>query len=236
MDSLRYNNPLTKKNNEIDFLLIGVSVVIGLVVVVIIYYVYTYSSKKSHPSNTKVTTTTTKPELSQEQNNALKQESDEMHQDTLPGANQVFNIADNLFTYDDAEAVCKAHGAELADYNQLVEAYKKGANWCNYGWTKGQLALYPIQPEYWNKLQETKDEVKRGACGVPGINGGLFENKNIQLGVNCYGPKRAPKGDERLKDVFVSDKERDIMQKVVSFRKQLGNFKLSSFNEDKWHM
>ena len=27
----------------------------------------------------------------------------------------------------------------------IIEAYKKGAEWCNYGWTQGQLATYPTQ-------------------------------------------------------------------------------------------
>ena len=38
------------------------------------------------------------------------------------GTKQVFHIADNLFTYDDAEAVCRAYGADLATYDHMVEA------------------------------------------------------------------------------------------------------------------
>ena len=52
-----------------------------------------------------------------------------------PSEKQVFNISNNIYTYDDAEAVCKAFGAELADYHQLKDWYQKGADWCNYGWT-----------------------------------------------------------------------------------------------------
>jgi hypothetical protein len=147
--------------------------------------------------------------------------------------NQVFNVADNIFTYDDAEAVCKAYGSELATYEQLVEAYKQGANWCNYGWTQGQMALFPIQKEFWDKVQENDPE-RRSDCGVPGINGGYFENKNQQFGVNCYGPKRAPRTDESLKQTYLSDKERELQQKIFNFKRQLGNFKLTPFNEDKW--
>ena len=227
------NNTLNNtKRDEINFLLIGVSVVVGLIVVVIIYYVYTYTSKSV--DTTKTTTAVVDNEKLDARNEALKREEDEMYQTSVRGPSQVFNVADNLFSYDDAEAVCQAYGAELADYTQMVDAYKKGANWCNYGWTKGQLALFPIQPEYWAKIQDTDDETKKGACGVPGINGGYFENKNLQFGVNCYGPKRAPKGEERIKSVFVSDKEREIQQKVLNFQKQLGNFKLTPFNEDRW--
>jgi hypothetical protein len=221
-------NPLQRKD-EIDFLLVGVSVVIGLIVVVIIYYVYTYTSSSSVSKQDATEITQIK-----EEDEYIKESQKKMFQDNTTGNSQVFNIADNVFSYDDAEAVCRAYGAELADYTQMVDAYKNGANWCNYGWTKGQLALYPIQPEFWNKMQETDDDNKRGACGVPGINGGYFENKNLQFGVNCYGSKRAPQGDERIKNVFVSDKEREIQQKVINFRKQLGNFKLTPFNENTW--
>jgi hypothetical protein len=228
------NNTLNStKKDEIDFLLIGVSVVVGLIVVVIIYYVYTYTSK-SVDTTTKTTASVVDANKMKEREEALEKEKDEMYQTNKVGSSQVFNIKDNLFSYDDAEAVCRAYGAELADYTQMVDAYKKGANWCNYGWTKGQLALFPIQPEYWAKMQDTDDETKKGACGTPGINGGYFENKNLQFGVNCYGPKRAPNGEERIKSVFVSDKERELQQKVLNFKKQIGNFKLTPFNEDKW--
>ena len=69
------------------------------------------------------------------------------------GEKEVFNIRDNVFTYNDAKAVCAAHGARLASLDEVVKAYKNGANWCSYGWSKDQLALYPIQKEYWAQLQ-----------------------------------------------------------------------------------
>lgn len=226
------------RKQEIDFLLVGVSVVVGLVVLVIVYYVYKYTSSnvpESKKQNIIATQTTYNAENARMKDEALKREENEVYTTSGVGDKQVFNISDNLFTYDDAEAVCRAYGAELADYNQLLDAFKKGANWCNYGWTKGQLALYPIQPEFWNKMQETDDDDKKGACGVPGINGGYFENKNLQFGVNCYGPKRQPIGEEKIKNIYVSDKERELQQKVLNFRKQLGNFRVAPFNENKWN-
>ena len=63
---------------------------------------------------------------------------------TEDSVNEVFNIRDNIFTYNEAKAVCAAHGARLATIEDLIAAYDKGANWCSYGWTQGQLALYPI--------------------------------------------------------------------------------------------
>jgi hypothetical protein len=66
------------------------------------------------------------------------------------------------------------------------------------------------------------------------IQGGYETNKNLQFGVNCYGDKRGPVGDERMKHEYVTDKERALRQKIAMFQKQLGNFRLSPFNEDKW--
>ena len=48
---------------------------------------------------------------------------------------EVFNLSENKYTYDDAKLACKSFGAELATITQLNKAHKKGANWCNYGWS-----------------------------------------------------------------------------------------------------
>ena len=60
---------------------------------------------------------------------------------------QVFNIPGNHYTYDDAKAMCKAYNAELATYDQVEQAYNLGADWCNYGWSDGQMALFPTQKQ-----------------------------------------------------------------------------------------
>lgn len=49
-----------------------------------------------------------------------------------PGDQEVFNISNNLYTYEDAPAVCKAFGATLATAKQVEQAYQNGADWCNY--------------------------------------------------------------------------------------------------------
>ena len=36
--------------------------------------------------------------------------------------------------------------------------HKKGANWCNYGWSANSMALYPTQKDYYNKLQKGDDK------------------------------------------------------------------------------
>ena len=40
---------------------------------------------------------------------------------------------DNYYDYENAKALCKAYGAELATYDQIEKAYNSGAEWCNYG-------------------------------------------------------------------------------------------------------
>ena len=106
----------------------------------------------------------------------------------LPGKKEVFNIAVDKYTYTDAEPLCKAFGAELATYDQVKDAFNKGADWCNYGWVKGQSAVYPTQQATYDKLQ-AGPEKQRMACGVPGVNGGYFDNPELRFGVNCYGTK-----------------------------------------------
>ena len=108
----------------------------------------------------------------------------------LPPNKQVFNIASNIYTYADAAPLCKALGAELATYEQVKEAYQRGADWCNYGWVKGQAAVYPTQKETYDKLQQGPED-QRGACGQIGVNGGYFDNPGLRFGVNCYGTKPA---------------------------------------------
>jgi hypothetical protein len=67
---------------------------------------------------------------------------------------QVFNIPGNHYTYNDAKAICNAYGAKLATYQQIESAYKNGGEWCNYGWSDGQMALFPTQQQTYNNLQK----------------------------------------------------------------------------------
>ena len=100
---------------------------------------------------------------------------------------EVFNIKDNVFTYKESKDVCRAFDSELASKKQVEMALENGANWCNYGWSKGGVALYPIQQNYYDQLKKSNSD-KKNQCGYPGINGGKF-NPNFKFGVNCYGVK-----------------------------------------------
>ena len=121
-------------------------------------------------------------------NSRYNENIDGPRQSQPPKKNEVYNIDQNIFTYDEAPLVCKAFGGKLATPQQLISAHKKGANWCNYGWSQNQMGLFPIQKKFYDALQEGPEKY-RNDCGKPGINGGYFEDKNLKLGVNCYGPK-----------------------------------------------
>ena len=89
------------------------------------------------------------------------------------------------FDYSMAKSVCKAYDATLASLSQIKQAYDKGAEWCDYGWSEDGMVLYPTQEESWKEYQKEKKD----KCGIPGINGGYNLRKGQRLGVNCYGVK-----------------------------------------------
>ena len=154
--------------------------------------------------------------------------------------NEVFNIRNNLYTYDEAKSVCSIYGATLANYDQVESAYNDGGEWCNYGWSDGQMGLFPTQKDTWNKLQKT-DRAKN-ACGRPGINGGFIKNKNVRMGVNCYGKKPKPSDKEKaLMSANVEDKlpesaaDRALRTKMDIWKKNADKFLIvNSFNKKDW--
>jgi hypothetical protein len=148
------------------------------------------------------------------------------------GSKQVFNVARNLYTFSDAEPLCKAFGAELATYDQVKDAYKSGADWCNYGWVKGQLAVYPTQKATYDKLQHGPEE-ERMSCGLPGVNGGYFPNADQRFGVNCYGPRPAESAlDERLQTEEKSATAFD--REVNHFKSELDSIGVNPWSAKQW--
>jgi len=103
------------------------------------------------------------------------------------GENEVFNVSNNVYSYEEAQEVCTAFDASLATYDQIEHSYKNGGEWCNYGWSAGQMAFFPTQKKTWETLQ--KSEGTKHACGRPGINGGFIDNPYVRFGANCYGKK-----------------------------------------------
>ena len=151
---------------------------------------------------------------------------------------EVFNIQDNVYTYDDAKAICKAYDAKLATYNQIENAYNQGGEWCSYGWSSDQMILYPTQKKTYNKLQKTKGH--EHDCGRPGINGGYIGNKKAKFGVNCYGIKPPITRKEKIlmerNNIYPeSKKDRCEKKKVKNLKKYLKDIAISPFNRDLWN-
>ena len=153
-----------------------------------------------------------------------------------PGNSQVFTVNSNKYTYYDAEPLCKALGAELATYDQVKEAWAKGADWCNYGWVKGQQALFPTQEETYKKL-ELGPEDQRLTCGKPGVNGGFFDNPELRFGVSCYGPKPAQSEHDAIEQsagIPMSPDALEYDKKVAQFKSETGSIGILPFNTKTW--
>jgi hypothetical protein len=150
---------------------------------------------------------------------------------------QVFNIPGNYYTYDNAKALCSAYGADLASYDQIEKAYNNGAEWCNYGWSANQLALFPTQKKTYDNLQNISGH--ENDCGRPGINGGYIANPNVKFGVNCYGNKPKITGDEeelmKTTSPYPETQEDIAFQKKIDIMKNnLDQILVSPFNYDSW--
>ena len=230
---------------EPNFILIGVAAVFGLIIIVLMYYSISFKNERiaRMPSKKQVaqvkneTIMNTLPVAVDNQGyysavDAATQSSTSNDKVSNSNMKQVFNVRENIYTLDDAPAVCGALGADLASVKQLISAHKNGADWCNVGWTKDGLAAYPIQYSTWKTLQDNNPN-KRNMCGKPGIN--LSRNDpNLLYGVNCYGVKPEPKGNEIVKNVIMSDKQRELQKKISEFQKNVNSIGISPFNTDKW--
>ena len=151
---------------------------------------------------------------------------------------EVFHIPNNKYTYKDAKEVCNAYGARLAKYDEVENAYNKGGEWCSYGWSKNQLALFPTQKKTYDKLQ--KKDGHENDCGRPGVNGGYIDNKNVKYGINCFGfkPKMRDQEKELMKTQSIypkTEEDRKFERNVDKWRNKLPEIMLSPFNSNSWN-
>lgn len=149
----------------------------------------------------------------------------------LFGRREVFHIANQDYTFEQARCKCESYNAKLATYDQLVDAYNDGAEWCSYGWSNGQRAYYPTQKCNWQK----KSPEERLKCGNPGLNGGFFADPYLKFGVNCYG--RKPRGKiSKLKDPVCNNgvKYCELPQNFGASNR-LETDEIAPFNGNKWN-
>jgi hypothetical protein len=156
---------------------------------------------------------------------------------TIKFKKQVFNIPGNYYNYPNAKALCQAYGSKLATYKQVEDSYDNGGEWCNYGWSEGQMALFPTQQKTFDNLQKIKGH--ENDCGRPGVNGGFMANPNIRFGVNCYGNK--PKITQEEEDLMKTATPYPETIQDIAFQKRVDYWKdkidqilVSPFNYDTW--
>lgn len=155
----------------------------------------------------------------------------------LSDQSQVFHVPGNTLVYEDAKAVCDAYGARLATYNEVEDAYNKGAEWCSYGWSDDQLALFPTQKDTYKHLQGI--EGHENDCGRPGINGGFIANPAVRFGANCFGYKPKITGAEQKAmdtDSEYPKTRKDMVfeRRVDYWRQKLPEVTVAPFNKTTW--
>jgi hypothetical protein len=139
--------------------------------------------------------------------------------------NQVFHVP-GQYDYQNAKALCKAYMGKLATLNQVNDAYKKGGEWCDYGWSDDKMVLFPTQYKTW---QQYKDAGVT-PCGRPGVNGGYNSNLLQKLGANCFAPKPAQTG-EIVAPVMP---QAAVDERVKYWATELPKIKVSPFNYTAW--
>lgn len=155
---------------------------------------------------------------------------------------EVFHVGGNKYNYKEAKAICKAYNSELASYSQVENAYNKGGEWCSYGWSKDQMALFPTQKVTWDKLQKTGKcgpNAHNNDCGRPGVNGGFIDNPMVRFGVNCYGIKPEESEEDKKRNdsmqPYPKTKEEIELDKMAAkYKKKIKDMDLRSFNKLKW--
>jgi hypothetical protein len=226
-----YNNLNSKVsvNGKPKLIMISAAALLGFIIIIISYYIIKgkrTTSVSQASNNVKAASNNVKASSSVSSN---KVDSGRMPLDEK----EVFNIKRNIYALEDAEAACKVFDSEVATMDQLIDAHKAGADWCNVGWTKDGIAAFPVQKETWLKTQDNEPG-RRNECGMTdGINVARSDS-HLLYGVNCYGKKPEPRGIEKIKTKYLSDKEKAMLKKLQEFRQNKKEMYLQPFNEDKW--
>lgn len=150
---------------------------------------------------------------------------------------EVFHIPGNNYTYEDAKAMCKAYNSDLASYDQIKKSHGSGGEWCSYGWSKDQLALFPTQKSTYEKLKQIPGH--ENDCGRPGINGGFIDNPKVKFGVNCFGykPEITPQESDFMANqphYPKSAEDKRIDAKIEVYKEKIPEIMLAPFNKTKW--
>jgi hypothetical protein len=213
----------------------GIIIVIVLVILIIINGLQYFFSISVTAYLTDLFTNTPKLDIIVDQNTNTSPSPSPVPE--IKFKKQVFNIPGNYYNYTNAKALCQAYGANLATYQQIEDSYRNGGEWCNYGWSDGQMALFPTQQKTFDNLQKIKGH--ENDCGRPGVNGGYMINPKLRFGVNCYGnkPKITDEEEELMQYTtpYAETAEDIAFQKRVEFWKnKVGQILVSPFNYNTW--
>tara|TARA_Y100000591_G_C21699126_1_gene627365 strand:+ start:152 stop:1000 length:849 start_codon:yes stop_codon:yes gene_type:complete len=177
------------------------------------------------------------PEIDIAIDNLQPSESSQDDKVKLGDKSEVFHIPGNTLVYKDAKALCDAYGARLATYDEIEDAYNKGAEWCSYGWSENQLALFPTQKKTYDHLQTV--EGHENDCGRTGVNGGFIANPAVRFGANCFGykPKITSEEQDAMDNAPEYPKTRKDMafeRRVDYWRQKLPEVTVAPFNKSTW--
>lgn len=166
--------------------------------------------------------------------NETEPEQEECQNTDYDSNKEVFHITNNKYTYRAAKDACEEYDARLATYDEIERAYNNGANWCSYGWSKDQLALFPTQKQLYNELKKIPGH--EHDCGRAGINGGFIDNPNVKFGANCYGVKPIAKEDDKthMHAINHSPNIKNGMTMDQLRKKRKEKYIISPFNKEIW--
>lgn len=206
---------------------------IVLFVVIIVNLNWLYEKERDFTADIKNLFSNKQAEIEVHVKDLKQKVSDHKKNDDKNDEGEVFHIPGNKYNYTDAKKLCSSLNTRLATYEEVETAYKNGGNWCSYGWSDDQMALFPIQKSVYNELKSIPGH--EHDCGRTGVNGGFISNDNMKFGVNCYGKKP-----------YITDKDKDYMEKhsfspafndenLVKKQNKINDLLISPFNKEKWN-
>jgi len=233
------NNVNASNNIGTSYVVLLIEIILWLVLIYVVYINIKkynddnidFQAKMENLFNSKISELTVNADTNRKKKDSKEDEKDNKMCEDNDNGKEVFHIASNEFTFDEARDICDKYNSRLANYDEIENAYKNGANWCSYGWSKDKLALFPTQKSLYNELKQIPGH--ENDCGRPGINGGYFNNKNLKFGVNCYGIKpKAKKKDIAYTHALnhtPSLTEKEKQSKLIE-----NKYIIAPFNKDKW--
>ena len=217
---------------------LGLELILWIVLIIVVYINiknydeknYNFQTSFKNLFNSKLAELEVKAKSEELEKKPKEKECDKEKEDE--GNKEVFHLPNNKFTYEGAHEACKRLGSRLATYDEMENAYNNGANWCSYGWSSDQLALFPTQKSTYNELKQIPGH--ENDCGRPGINGGFMKNKLLKFGVNCYGVKPQMTDKDETYMHSLNHSPALTKEEEEKAKKEYANFLTAPFNNDTW--